>query len=310
MPMKNESFDSAVSVLSPELEQVLMKIPESRKRDIQEIRLRSNKPLVLSSGTQTLFVCGDGTIVYSPQRAYVCSGRDIFDTFRRMCSYSVYSRQSDIREGFITVSGGHRVGLCGTADVRDGRIHSVTDITSLNIRIARRIDSAAEKLMPCIMPLDGGVLIAGAPASGKTTLLRDIARRLSLGVNCPVTRTCVIDERGELSCGTELGLCDVMRFYPKGEGILHAVRSLSPQVIICDEVGTPEDAEALTRGANAGAYIIATIHAGGKGQLFRRVQTAKLRETGAFTKLVMLDTPDRPGRFTDITDLSDRRWAV
>lgn len=310
MMMKNESFDSAAGMLTPELAQLLMRIPESRKHDVQEIRLRSNKPLILSSGSQTLFVCSDGTIVYSPQRAYICTQRDIFETFRRMCSYSVYSRQSDIREGFITVSGGHRVGLCGTADVRDGHIHSVTDITTLNIRIARSIDNAAEKLMPAIMPLSGGVLIAGPPASGKTTLLRDIARRLSMGINCPVMKTCIIDERGELSVGGNTGFCDVMRFYPKGEGIIQAVRSLSPQVIICDEVGTEQDALAVAGGTNAGAHIIATIHAQSRSLLFRRSQTSRLLETGAFSKLVMLDTPDRPGRFTDITDLTDRRWAV
>lgn len=316
MKGKDESFDRAAGMLCGELSSIMLSIPSSRKQCIQEIRLRMNKPIALSNGSETLFVSGKGEIIYSPERAVICTQRHIFDTFRQLCCYSVYSRQNEIKNGFITVNGGHRVGLCGTADIKDGRIHSVTDITSLNVRIARQIFGAAEKIMPRITPLSGGVLIAGAPSTGKTTVLRDIAYRLSQGVGCHIMRTSVIDERGELSGGSreasaiDLGYCDILRGYPKGEGIMQAIRSLSPQVIICDEVGTEEDVESIALGANAGAYIIATIHADGYIGLMKRKQARKLIETGAFTTLIFLSSTDRPCTFTEVIDLSERRAAM
>ncbi len=316
MKEQTESFDSAVKMLCGEIAAMLLKIPDSKKQMVQEIRLRSGKPIALTSGTETLFVCNDGSIVYSAERAAICSKKDMYDTFRQMCGYSVYSKQNEIRNGYITLIGGHRVGVCGTADVREGIIHSVTDITSMNIRISRQIRNAAQKLMPYITPMRCGILIAGAPSTGKTTMLRDIAYRLSVGKECKVMRTCVIDERGELSggcnedSGIDLGLCDVLRNYPKGEGVQQAIRALSPQVIICDEVGTEEDALAVAQGANAGAYIIATVHASGKDELLRRKQTRLLLDTGAFGRIVILDSADKPCSFSDIAEVSDRRYAV
>lgn len=316
MKNKIECFNSAAEMLCGELASVLSRVPETKKQSIQEIRLRSGKPVALSDGTETLFVCKDGSIVYTPERAFVCTQRHIFDTFKQLCSYSVYSRQNEIKNGYITIRGGHRIGLCGTASIKDGEINSITDITSLNVRIARQIFGAAEELMPYITPLTGGVLIAGAPSTGKTTLLRDIAYRLSQGVNCRIMRTCVIDERGELSGAyrddseIDLGFSDVLRSYPKGEGIMQAIRSLSPQVIICDEVGTQADAMAIAQGTNAGAYIIATIHAVSLDSLMHRKQARQLIETGAFKTLILLGSTDKPCSFSDITDLSGLEAAV
>ncbi len=311
MKNKTECFDLAVQMLCGELSLVLMKVSDVRKETIQEIRLRSGKPVALSDGTDTLFVCRDGEIVYTPERGFICTQRHIFDTFKQLCSYSIYSRQSEIKNGYITVRGGHRIGLCGTAEVKNGEITTVTDITSLNVRIARQIPGAAQEIMPYISPLCGGVLIVGAPSTGKTTILRDIAFRLSQGNGIKIMRTCVIDERGELSGGyrddgnIDLGLCDVMRGYPKNEGIMQAIRSLSPQVIICDEVGTQEDAQAIAQGANAGAYIIATIHAQDYNSLMQRKQARKLLETGAFNRLIFLGSSDKPGVCSKVINISE-----
>lgn len=299
-------FDRAAGMLCPELSAALMKVPERKKQTVHEIRLRTGKPLVLSDGTETLFVCPDGSTVYSPERALICTGRHIYDTFRQLCSYSVYSRQNEICSGYITVSGGHRVGLCGTATVKNGEITAVTDITSLNVRIARQINGAAAGLIPKLCPLTGGVLIAGSPGTGKTTILRDLALRLSTGDGCRMMRTAVIDERGELSGaqrdngGLDLGFCDILRGYPKNDGIMHAIRSLSPQVMICDEVGTSTDAEGIAAGANAGVFLIATIHAGSPWELTHREQVRKLLKTGAFRTIVFLGDPDRPGEVSSI----------
>lgn len=304
-----QSFNSA-AMFCGELKSALQKLPDSKKADIQEIRLRSGKPLALTDGKTTMFLSSDGRVLYSAgENALKVTQRNIYDTFKSLCSYSVYSRQNEIRSGYITVRGGHRVGLCGTAVVKDGEVTAINDISSLNIRIARQIFGAADELFAKTMPLSGGILIAGLPSSGKTTLLRDIAYRLSLGVGCRIMRTVVIDERGEIS-GTyggiaenDLGLCDVLNGYPKGEGIMQAIRSMSPQVIICDEVGTNEDAAAISAGANAGADIIATIHAGSYEELMHRRQAKKLLDTGSFKKIVMLESSDRPCKISDVIEI-------
>lgn len=304
-----QSFDSAASYCG-ELKYLLEKLPESKKATVQEIRLRSGKPLTLTDGKITMFVSNDSKILYTAgENAVRVTQRNIYDTFKSLCSYSVYSRQNEIKSGYITVKGGHRVGLCGTAVVKDGEVTAINDISSLNIRIARQIFGASEELFEKAYSEGGGILIAGLPSSGKTTVLRDMAYRLSLGIDCHVMRTAVIDERGELS-GTyggtaenDLGLCDVLNGYPKGEGIIQAIRSLSPQVIICDEVGTESDAAAISAGANAGADIIATIHAGSYDELLRRKQARRLLETGAFKTVVILESADRPGKVSEVVHI-------
>lgn len=305
-----ESFDAAAEILCDELKAVAALIPEKKKAGIQEIRLRIGKPVTLTDGTSAMFVEGSGRILYSmSDKAFIATRRNVFDTFRRLCGYSVYSCQDEIRNGFITVKGGHRVGLCGTASVKDGRISAVSDISSLNIRISRQIIGCADELIKGLCPLGGGVLIVGAPSTGKTTLLRDLARSLSIGSGCRIMRTAVIDERGELS-GTyqgtafnDLGLCDILNGYPKGEGIIHAVRALSPQVIICDELGTEEDCRAVSQGFNSGAAVIASIHASSLEELYRRPQTEALLKTGAFRTAVVLSSPDRPCRISELAEI-------
>lgn len=303
----NDSFSTAVGVLCDELAEAVNKIPDGKKASVQEIRLRADKPLTFSDGNETLFTDGSGKILYSvSEKAYIVTRRNIYDTFRRVCSYSVYSHQNEIKNGFITVYGGHRVGICGTATLTDGKISAVNDISSLNIRIARQIFGVSEEIITKLCPLEGGVLIAGVPSSGKTTILRDLAYRLSMGVGCKIQKTVVIDERGELS-GThngtaysDMGLCDILNGYPKGEGIIQAIRSLSPQVIICDELGTDEDCQSVAAGFHAGAFIIATIHAPNFEELLKRSQTKSLLDTGAFKTVVMLESSDRPCKIAGI----------
>ena len=308
-----KAFDSAAEILSEDIGAVLKNIPDSKKGTVQEIRIRVNKPLALSDGATTVFTDADGKIMYTMgEKAFRVSQRGIYDTFRRICDYSVYSRQDEIKNGYITVKGGHRVGLCGTAVRTDGKISALNDISSMNVRIARQIFGVSEEIINHLYPFEGGILIAGMPSSGKTTLLRDLARSLSLGIGCHVTRTAVIDERGELS-GTysgvsynDMGLSDILNGYPKGEGIIHAIRAMSPQVIICDELGTDEDCRLVSQGFNAGAVIIASIHAGNYEELMRRKQAVSLIETGAFKNIVMLESSNRPCKIAKVIELGMR----
>ncbi len=304
--MSEKQFEAAADTLCDELKNVVMSIPESKRASIQEIRLRSGKPLTMTDGTSTLFVDNAGRILYSiSKNAFIVTQKHLYDTFRRLCGYSVYSCQNEIKNGFITIKGGHRAGLCGTAVIENGKITAVSDISSINLRISRQIFGVSEEIIKKIYPLSGGVLIAGAPSSGKTTILRDLAYRLSLGMDCRMMRTAVIDERGEIA-GTysgnaynDLGLCDILNGYPKGEGIMQAIRAMSPQVIICDELGGEDDCVYAEQGFNAGAYIIATIHASSYEELMKRKQAQRLIDTGAFKNIVILESCDRPCKISE-----------
>lgn len=310
MQETDDSYCSAVQVLCEELRQAAMLIPESRRSTIQEIRLRAGKPLCFTDGTTTLFTDSSGRMLYSmSDNALTVTQRQLGDTFRRLCSYSVYSCQNELKNGYITIKGGHRAGVCGTAVLENGCLNTVTDISSINLRIARQVPGAAREIISRLYPFSGGVLIAGVPSSGKTTILRDLARSLSLGIGCRIMRTSVIDERGELS-GTysgraynDLGLCDVFNGYPKGEGILQALRAMSPQVIICDELGSEEDCLLAEQGFNAGAVMIATIHASSYQELLRRRQARRLIDTGAFRTVVILGSADRPCEIAGMTEI-------
>ena len=187
------------------------------------------------------------------------------------------------------------------------------DISSINIRIARQVYGCASGVLQAVgKNLRDGVLVAGAPSSGKTTILRDIARQLSSGLCGDVRKVAVVDERGELA-GTYRGVpqndlgpcCDVLDGYPKGEGILQAIRSLSPEFIICDEMGGLADVEAAAQGLNAGVGMISSVHAGSVRELLRRQQALSLLHTGAFGYVVLLEGSREPGRVAGVYKAGD-----
>lgn len=312
MTEHQDSFVSAAEMLCEEVREVVLALSESKRAAIQEIRLRAGKPLALTDGTATLFLEENGRVLYSiSDKAFRTTQRHIYDTFRRLCGYAVYSVENEIKHGYLTVRGGHRVGLCGTAVLTDGSITALSEVSSLNVRIARQVFGVAEELIRQLYPLKGGVLLVGEPSSGKTTMLRDMARCLSLGVGCRMMRTTVIDERGELAgtchgvAANDLGLCDILNGYPKGEGIMQAIRALSPQVIVCDELGTDEDCRLAAQGFHAGALMIASIHAPDYETLLRRPQAQRLLQTGAFRTVVILQSSDRPCTVASVHTISE-----
>lgn len=305
---KRRPFDSAAQGLCGSLRTILFQTPEYVKEKAQEIRLRANLPIAIYTGRDTYFLKEQGKPTQRFDRTLpIVSSQEILESFHNCCSYSVYSHQNEIRQGFITMAGGHRVGVCGTAVYEKNIISGIRDISSLNVRIAREVPGAANELMAEIKGEVSGVLIAGPPASGKTTILRDLARQLSLQGK----KVVVIDERGELGgafqgvCQNDLGLSDVLTGFPKGEGILQAVRCLSPEIIICDEAGSRQEIFAIEEGLNAGVGVITTIHAGSLDEVYRRAQGIQLLQSGAFHKIALLEGRAMPGAVRGIYKVGD-----
>lgn len=303
-------FDEAVAGLGKKMQSLLSPISQELKSQVQEIRLRVNSPISLCTSKDILFLQSGQAILKMPVMGMKCLTReDIEECFLNLCDYSVYAHQEDIKNGFITIKGGHRAGICGTAVISNGQVSSIRNVSSINLRVARQIHGASKGICKEVFA-DGicSTLIAGAPSSGKTTVLRDIARQLSTGsVKEKIMRVAIVDERGEIGgvyrggIQNDLGYCcDVLNGYPKAEGIMHAIRVLSPDVVICDEVGDARDIEAIEMGVNSGVQFLVSVHAFSVKDLARKVQVKRLLSTGVFKKIVLLENREVPGKIRQI----------
>lgn len=300
MDKPNDPLGQVTAGLSARLQQLIRSLPGQVKNTIQEIRLRKDRPVVLRRHGQPYFLQVSARLTQTADASCITvDALELEQVFQRLCAYSVHSFQSQIRAGYITLSGGHRVGICGQAVVENGLIVSVKNITSLCIRISRAFPGAADEVIARADPsAGGGILLAGPPCCGKTTILRDMARQLSTKSSVQVA---LIDEKGELSGGEHPGLCcDVMYGYPKAEGIQQAIRNLAPQLIICDEIGTRGELIALAEGFHAGVNVAASVHACSLQELYTRPVVQSMLESGGFDRVVLLCGGANVGKIKDI----------
>ena len=238
----------AISYLPPRLADAVIRKTSLWNGAVNEIRLRENRLLSITVGRKNVS-CD-----------LICTREEIAQTVARLCGNSLYSYSEAIRDGCITTDCGIRVGVCGHAVLTDGRMTLVRDITSLNIRIPHRVPGAADKLYD-LTSGNRSILVYSRPGMGKTTALRELIPLLSAGENA--RRVAVIDTRYELCTGDSMAdMTDVLYGYPRCEGIQIAVRTLSPEYIICDEISTEQDAQALLSAHSAGIAVCASIHAG------------------------------------------------
>ena len=291
-------FDQAAGHLPDFAHAALACVSDNLRGRATEIRMRAGAALSLTLPEGPVYITASGrTTSLWREDCLRLSAEQLAMIVRSLCDYSVHSYTEDIARGYITLPGGHRAGLCGTAVLERGMVSAVREISSVNLRIAREVPGAAAAL--CAKVYAGGqlpsVLIAGPPGSGKTTILRDLARRLSDGHCGGFRRVAVVDERGELAgarggqpCCDVGANTDVLSGYPKGEGFLLALRSLSPEVIVCDELGGEADAAALESGLHAGVSFAATVHAGSTEEAMHRPVVRRLLERGAFDWLAQL----------------------
>jgi len=303
------AFDEAAAYAPDPARRALCALPDRLKAEAQEIRLRAGAPLMLSTPTGEWMVTAEGDATQAAAKGLVCAPALLEECFLALCEYSVHTHQSEVSAGFITTRGGCRAGIAGTAVLDGGRVVSVRGITSICLRIARRHDGCASAL--AVRLTEGGRLrsasICGEPSSGKSSLLRDLARQLSGGSRGRRYRTAVVDERGELSGerGGGLSGCDVLRFCPKAAGIQQAVRCLAPDVVIFDELGTEQEVHAVVEGLNSGVAAVASAHCRDRDTLLRRPPLRAALESGAFDLVVFLTGRGAPGALARVEEAGD-----
>lgn len=272
-----ENLQTVLEYLPVRVRKNLQSMPEQKLSQIQEIRLRCCRPAGIVINGQEQSIHAECPV--TPE--------EIMRSFQAVCSYSVYSYEQELSEGYITIKGGCRVGICGTAVRNKQKIQSLKYISSLNFRIAGEWTGIAETLWK---QTTGSILITGTVASGKTTYLRDLCRLIG-----NQHRTALIDERGELASvqrGKPLHdvgkMTDVLDGYPRDAGILTALRVMNPEYIICDEISTSEDVQAMLQASGCGVKLIASCHAGNLEELRSRTMLKPLLDKHIFQYCVFL----------------------
>jgi len=274
----------------------------------EEIRLRRDRPLSLVTDTGDAWLSPHGLPISDPGSAYVVTGEDMTRTLGLVTQGSVYALEEEFRHGFVTLPGGHRVGLTGRALLEAGHIRTIAHVAGLSLRLSREVRGVARPLVGRLVTREGrprSGLIISPPGCGKTTILRDAVRLLSDGVpelGMRGLRVGLVDERSEVAACYEgvpqrdVGLrTDVLDACPKAEGVFLLLRAMSPEVIAVDEVGRPEDTAALREALGAGAAVLATAHGSSVEDLRARPMMRALAETGLFHVFVVLSRRRGPG---------------
>ncbi len=314
-------------LLVEQVRQILTAAPNLVRQNLEEIRLRRGRPLMVVVRDGDVMLAKDGTPVQDPRLAYTVSGEDVTRTLQLMSGSSLYAFEEEIRSGYLTVRGGHRVGLVGEAVIEGGRVKTLKHLSGLNVRLCREVIGAADPVINRVVV--GGnpgvvlnTLIVSPPGAGKTTLLRDLVRQISDGVphlNFRGAKVAVVDERSEVAgCyqgvpQKDVGIrTDVLDGCPKATGIMMVIRSMSPHVVATDEIGSPQDAAALREAVNAGVSVLATAHAASLADLKRRETVASLLDKGLFERLIFLGRSRGVGTVEAILDIGARgvRGAV
>lgn len=277
----------------------LEQLPPLLLNEVEEIRIRIHRPIE---------VAVKGTPRFLP---YIVKEDDAIHLLNKISHFSIYTLEEELRRGYVTISGGHRIGLAGKVILEQGAVKAIRDVSSFNIRIAREKIGIAEKLTPYIY--ENGwlhTMIIGPPQTGKTTLLRDFARIISGGnPSFLPEKVGIVDERSEIA-GSVHGIpqltfgprVDVLDACPKAEGMMMMIRSMSPDVLVIDEIGRKEDCDAIMEAIHAGIKLFMTTHGNSLEEISKRPILKPLIEMGIFQRYIGLSRLEGPGTITSIKD--------
>lgn len=312
--MSNGKISEVTRYMPKSIKEILEGMPQNVLLNIEEVRLRQGKPVILHGAENEYLLGVNGKFTVDVRSSYICTYEDIKSAVSLITNYSLYSYEDDIRNGFVTVDGGHRVGICGKAVLEGGRVRTFKDISFINYRVARQVLGVANKVLKSIICENEDIyntLIISPPQCGKTTILRDIIRQLSNGIPTMAFRgkkIGLVDERNEIAACSmgvpknDVGIrTDVLDGCPKAEGILIMIRSMSPEIIATDEIGRSEDGAAILDAVNAGVKIITTIHGSDIEDFLRKPALEKLHRN-LFERYIVMSRRQGVGTIEMILD--------
>lgn len=316
---KNKTIINIENIIFPSLSKniraSLQRVDREYLKKVEEIRIRENRPLMITLNNKDYMLTKNGKIATSLKDAYIVSREDTVNILQLISDYSLYAIEEELRNGFITLKGGHRVGLTGKAVLENGKVKTLKYISGFNFRISREVKGAADPIISHVMDFKGEIyhtLIISPPQCGKTTLLRDLIRQISNGNEKEGLRghkVGIVDERSELAgCykgvpQNDIGIrTDVLDACPKAQGMIMLIRSMSPHIIATDEIGSKEDMEAIEEALNAGIKIITTVHGSNIDEIIRKPVLKDLIQKKIFKRMIVLSNRKGAGTIEEIID--------
>lgn len=314
----NDRFGcEVVPLLAQPVASLLKSVDSGYRASLEELRLRASRPLLLRCKQGEFTVTPDGKLTQDITKGLIIIPELVRSSLEIMTRSSIYAWEEELKNGFLTLPGGHRVGLAGKVIVEAGKVKTVRYVSSLNVRISRELTDIGRRILPYLIANASvhNTLIISPPQAGKTTLLRDIVRLISYGgqeAGLAGLNVGVVDERSELAgCWegipqNDLGpRTDVLDCCPKSQGMIMLLRAMAPQVIVTDELGKSEDIAALEEAVNGGVSVVTTVHGENEEDISRKPFLNELIRTGVFRRIVVLSRRMGVGTVEKILDTSD-----